>query len=189
MNVFRITVLSLFAAACLCGALSCAKEEPAKKEEPAITKDDGLISYVNENVVFGVYFDAEGTKRTIKLDRDVREFDVHVIVHFPEEMQIAATEFKLILPDGVSIVNDKYSQDRVMSLGTFDGGLSERFPCRPGPMMVVHTLTLRADKPLENAIIGLGPSENAQFIGVAECEEGYPRARARAYRAVINPTE
>ena len=193
MNAFRITVLAVFALACLAGVLGCEQQAETKQdtasEEPAITKEDGLISYMNENVVFGVYFDEKGTKRTLDLDRDAREFDVWVIVHFPEEMQVAATEFKLELPEGVSIVNDRYNMDRTLSMGTFEHGLAERFPCTPGPMMVIHTLTLRAETPLENASIGLAPSENGNFIGVAECEEGYPRARARAYRALINPTE
>lgn len=197
MNTIRITVLACFLFLCLAGVSGCGEKTETSEqttgktatEEPEITKADGSYSYMNEEVVFGVYFDEKGTKRTIDLGRGDNEFDVFIIVHFPEEMQIAATEFKLTLPEGVSIVNDKYNMNRTLSMGTFEHGLAERFPCTPGPMLLIHTLTLQAETPLENASIGLAPSENGEFIGVAECEENYPRARARAYRAVINPTE
>ncbi len=56
-------------------ALSCAGEKEAEKEteKPAATKDE-TIEYVDEEVSYGLFFDEEGTKRTLKLKRGQEEF-------------------------------------------------------------------------------------------------------------------
>ncbi len=176
----------------LCAALlfACAKEEkeePAESDEPQETEQ--TLSYLSEDISFGVFFDESGTKRTLKLSRNQKEFDVYIIVQFPEDMEIAAVEWRLVLPEGVTVVNDKYVMDRTLVMGMMEHGISERFPCVSGPTFLIHTLTLHADTKLENAEIAIMPSEEGDFLGIAECVEGFPRMRAISYRGVINPEE
>jgi hypothetical protein len=76
-----------------------------------------------------------------------------------------------------------------MLLGQFEHGISESFKCADGPRLVLHTLTLKVDPGVKDAVLAVLPSEQTEFIGVAECREGNPLIRAAAYSAVINPTE
>ncbi len=177
-----VLILSL----CFLLALSCAKKEE-EGEQPAEEKEEGVISYISEEVNFGIFFDEEGTKRSITLGKDEREVKIYIIVSYPEEMQITAVEYRLELPEGITIENDKYYPKRTMTLGTFDHGLSEAFPCAAGPKLLLHTLTLNVTKDVKNASIKLLASKNSDFIGVSECKEGYPKVRAASYSAVVNP--
>lgn len=181
-----IVIFALFAVL----LFACAKEEKeeaATNEQPEETEQ--TISYLSEEVSFGVFFDESGTKRTLKLDRNQKEFDVYIFVQFPEDMEIAAVEWRLVLPEGVTIVNDKYVMDRTLVMGVMEHGMSERFPCVSGPTFLIHTLTLHTDTKLENAEIAIMPSEDGDFLGIAECIEGFPRMRATSYRGVVNPED
>ncbi len=170
-------------------ALSCAGKKETEAEKPAVTKDEA-ISFVDEEVSYGLFFDEEGTKRTLELKRGQKEFLGYLYLVCPEYKEIASTQFRLEMPEGVVIENDKYRMDRVMSMGTFQRGISERFaPCVPGPKILIHTFTFRVIGPLDNAVFTILPSLDNEFLAVAECEEGFPIIRASAFKAVVNPSD
>ena len=171
-------------------AFSCAKSGKKTENVPAdTTRADTTLSYISEEVSFGVFFDAEGAKRTVKLGSRDRQTTIYIIVKFPEAMPIVAVEYRLLLPPGIKIENDVYYNQRVALLGTFDEGISETFPCVPGPMLVLHTLTLSVPSGLKNGEIALLAHARSDFIGIAECDEGQTMVPATSYKAVINPTE
>jgi hypothetical protein len=189
----RVFVLAALILAALlvfsCGGQKKAEQEEPEKQAEAGTKDE-TISYVNEEVSYGVFFDEEGTRRTLKLNKGQDQFDAYVFLICPDYLEIASTQFRLVMPEGVAIENDKYRMDRVMSMGTFTRGISERFvPCVPGPKILIHTLTLRVTAPLDNAVFTILPSLDNEFLDAAECREGYPLIRASAYKAVVNPSD
>lgn len=189
MNVRRLSVRIACMALCALFVVSCSegeKKETPEAEQPREEVKE-TISYLDEEVSFGVFFDEAGTRRTLELDRGTREFDVYIIINFPADMEIAAAEWRLELPVGVTVVNDKYIMDRTIAMGKMDYGLSERFPCMSGPSCILHTLTLHTDGELKNAEIAVMPSKDGEFLGVAECIEGYPRIRATSFRGVVNP--
>ncbi len=94
------------------------------------------------------------------------------------------------MPEGVVIENDKYRNGRVLSMGTFERGISENFvPCIPGPKILLHTFTFRVTAPLDNAVFTVLHSVDSDFLAVAECEEGFPIIRASAFKAVVNPSD
>lgn len=170
--------------------LSCGKNGKKTENVPAdTTRADTTLSYVSQEVSFGVFFDAEGMKRTVKLGSRDRETTIYIIVNFSETMAIAGVEYRLVLPPGVKITNDAYYNQRVALLGTFDEGISETFPCVQGPKLVLHTLTLSVPTGLKNAEIELLASSKSDFIGIAQCDEGNTMVAATSYKAVINPTE
>ncbi len=169
---------------------SCGKSGKKAENAPAdTTRADTTLSYVSEEVSFGVFFDAEGAKRTVKLGSRDRQTTIYIIVKFPDTMPIAAVEYRLALPPGVKIENDVYYNQRVALLGTLDEGISETFPCVPGPMLVLHELTLSVPSGLKNGEIALFAHTRSEFIGIAECDEGQTMVPATSYKAVINPTE
>ncbi len=170
-------------------AVSCGGNNEAEAEKPAAAKDE-TIEYVDEEVSYGLFFDAEGTKRTVELKKGQEEFLGYLFLICPDYKEIASTQFRLEMPEGVLIENDKYRQDRVMSMGTFDRGISERFvPCVPGPKILIHTFTFKVTGPLDNAVFTILPSLDNEYLAVAECEEGYPLIRASAFRVVVNPSD
>ena len=179
-------------------ALACTGEKKDGQEPADASSEPGkevgtkeeTIGYVDEEVSYGLFFDEEGTKRTIKLKRGQEQFEGYVFLMCPEYREIASTQFRLVMPEGVIIENDKYRQDRVMSMGNFQRGISERFvPCIPGPKILIHTLTFRVTAPLDNAVFTILPSLDNEFLAAAECKEGYPLIRASAYKAVVNPSD
>lgn len=183
-RVFLVTVLALsFLTA------SCSKKE----EQPGTQQETGgkeVISFIDEDVSFGLYFDEDGTQRTLDLAPGQQEFDVYMVLTCPEYMEIAAVEWRLELPAGIELVNDRYRKDRVLSMGPLDQGHSERFaPCVAGPKILLHTFTFAVTGILENAVFAVMPSIENETLGVAECKEGYPVLRAAAYKAVVNPAE
>ncbi len=189
MNVRRLLVCVVLVVLCAVLLVSCSegeKEETAQEEQPQEEAKE-TISYLSEDVSFGVFFDEKGTQRTLTLDRNQQEFDVFIIISFPADIEIGAVEWRLELPEGVSVINDKYILDRTISMGLMENGLSERFPCVGGPMCLLHTLTLHTDRELKNAEVAVLPSKDGEFLGVAECIEGYPRIRATSFRGVVNP--
>jgi hypothetical protein len=172
-------------------AISCAgeKEKETEAEKPAGTKEE-TIAFVDEEVSYGLFFDEEGTKRTIRLGRDQDQFMGYFYLMCPDYKEIASTQFRLEIPEGIVIENDKYRMDRVMSMGTFQRGIAERFaPCVPGPKILLHTFTFRVIAPLDNAVFAILPSLDARFLAVTECQEGYPMIRASAFKAVVNPSD
>lgn len=169
--------------------LSCGGKKEEAAEKPAETPDE-TISYVNEEVSYGLFFDEEGTKRTLKLGKGDEEFKGYLFLMVPEYMEVASTQFRLVLPEGVAITDDDYRLDRVISMGTFERGISERFaPCLPGPKILIHTFTFRVTAPLDNAVFSILASMDYEFLAVAECKEGFPVVRASAFRAVVNPSD
>lgn len=184
----RISALAIFVLLPLL-AVSCGGNNEAEAEKPAAAKDE-TIQYVNEEVSYGLFFDEEGTKRTLALKKGQEEFLGYLFLICPEYKEIASTQFRLEMPEGILIENDKYRQDRVMSMGTFERGISERFmPCVPGPKILIHTFTFKVTGPLDNAVFTILPSLDNEYLAAAECEEGYPIIRASAFKAVVNPSE
>ena len=170
-------------------AFSCAGEKEKEAEKTVETKEE-TIAFVDEEVSFGLFFDEEGTKRTLRLDKGQDQFLGYLFLMCPEYKEIASTQFRLMMPEGVVLENDKYRMDRVMSMGTFQRGISERYaPCIPGPKLLLHTFTFRVTAPLDNAVFAILPAQDAQFLAVTECQEGYPMVRASAYKAVVNPSD
>jgi len=104
-------------------------------------------------------------------------------------MQIAAVEYRIVLPKGVTLENDKFYEDRVALLGSFGEGLSETFPCVAGPSLLLHTLTLNVQPGLKDGEIVFLAHSHSNFIGVALCDETQTLVTAAAYKAIINPTE
>jgi hypothetical protein len=169
--------------------LSCGGKKEAEAEKPAVANDE-TITYVDEEVTYGLYFDQEGTKRTLKLKKGEEQFLGYFFLICPDYKKISSTQFRLEMPEGVFIENDKYRMDRVMSMGTFQRGISENFvPCIPGPKILLHTFTFKVTGPLDNAVFTILPSHDNDFLAVAECEEGYPIIRASAFKAVVNPSD
>ncbi len=170
---------------------SCAKSDKKSEKAAADTAGaDTTLSYVSEEVSFGVFFDAEGVKRTVKLGSRDRQVTIYVIVGLPETMPISATEFRLALPPGVRVESDTYYKQRTALLGTLEGGISEAFsPCFQGSKLVLHALTLSVPPDLKDAEIALLAHEGSEFIGIARCDDAKTMVPATSYKAVINPTE
>jgi hypothetical protein len=170
-------------------ALSCAKKEQKKETAPADTTAGKELSYVSGEVNFGVYFDEAGTQRTLKLGRGEKTFPIHVIVHFPEGMGIAAAEYRLVLPQGLEIETDKAYPKIIAHLGNFGDGISETFECAHGPRLLLHTFALKVTGQLKDAEIAIMPDPQGNFLGVALCEHGQDMITASSYKAVVNPSE
>jgi hypothetical protein len=186
--VFRIRSLAVAAAAVLV-CFSCAKkEQQAESGAAGSAAGDSTIKYVSDEVSFGAFFDAEGTKRTIGI-KGAKDTKLFIIVSFPATLQIGAVEWRLVLPEGVTIEYDKFYEKRAALLGTFEHGISETFPCIAGPKLVLHELVLKVPAGIENGEISIMPSHTGNILGVAVCDENFPIVEASAYKAIINPAD
>ena len=162
------------------------KEQQEKTPEPAAEE---TLSFVNEEINFGVFFDEKGTKRQITLEKGQKELIVYIFVRFPEDIGIAAVEYRIDLPEGVRIWSDRFYEKRTLTMGNFETGMTEGFGCVYGSELMLHALTLGIDRDLENATISILPSLRTDFIGVAKCDGAMTEVRAISFKAVINPTD
>ncbi|HSG27764.1 MAG TPA: hypothetical protein VLA34_04730, partial [Candidatus Krumholzibacterium sp.] len=60
-------------------------------------------------------------------------------------------------------------------------------PCLSGPKALIHQLTLKVTGELDNAALSIVPSPDGNFLGIADCSEGFSEQRASSYKAVVNP--
>ena len=175
----RVLFVLLIFACSIAFAVSCAKKEEESSEESS-GPGNRAVQYIEEEVSIGIFFDAEGTKRSITLGKDEKEFTAYIIIKLPEYLEINAIEFQLELPEGVVITNDKYLAERTIVMGHFDDGISEAFPCATGPQIVLHELTLLAESDLADAVISIVKHRKSQQVAVTKCEEGYPIIKVAA---------
>ncbi len=172
----------------LCLSLSCGEKEE-QEQTPSTEIEESSIGFTSEEFSFGVFFDAEATRRTVTLEKGQTEIELYIVVHFPEGVGIAATEFKLELPEGAKIMSDSFYEKRTLSMGGFEHGISEGFPCAYGPKLQLHKLTLLVDEGIDNGVVSILPAENTGKLAVAICDEAYTTIRASSYKGVINPVE
>ena len=182
----RPAVLAL--AFVLCLSLSCG-EKTEQEQTPAADSEESAIGFTSEEFSFSVFFDAEATQRTLTLAEGQTEAELYIVVNFPEGVGIAAVEFKLELPEGVKIMSDSFYEKRTLSMGGFEHGFSEGFPCVYGPKLQLHKLTLQVKDTIENGVVSILPAENTGKLAVAICDEAYTTIRASSYKGVINPVE
>jgi len=173
----------------LCLSVSCGEKEEKQEQAPVASEGETTIGYTSEEFSFGVFFDADATERTITLEKDQTEMDLYLFVHFPEGVGIAAVEFKLDLPDGVEIMSDSFYEKRTLSMGSFESGLSEGFPCIYGPRLQLHRLTIHVDEGVRNGVVSILADKNTGQLAVAICDEDYTTIRASSFKGVINPVE
>ncbi len=180
MAVVSVAVCAMF--------FSCAKkgEKQANTVPPVV--DEGVTSYVSEDVSFGFFFDEAGTSRTLKLHGNQKEFDGWVIVQVPEDVEISAVQWQLEIPEGVELDVDRHNKARIMLLGQLEYDLSERFdPCLAGPKAIIHQLTFKVTGKLNNATFSILPGKKGNFLGITDCSESFEMIRASSYKAVVNP--
>jgi hypothetical protein len=167
---------------------SCGEKQEQREETPETAAEE-TISFTNEEISFAIFFDEKGTQRQIKLEKGQKELKAYLFVRFPEDLGIAAVEYRINLPDGVRIWSDRFYEERSLTMGNFEHGMTEGFHCVYGPELLLHVLTLGIEKDLENATISILPSERTKFLGVAKCDDTFTEVRATSFRAVINPTD
>ena len=184
----KSAVLALVSVLCLSLAVSCG-EKAEQEQTPAAEAEESTIGFTSEEFSFGVYFDAEGEMRTVVLEEGQTEIDMYIIIHYPEGTGIAAVEFRIELPEGVRIESDSFYEKRTLTMGTFEHGYTEGFPCVYGPKMQLHRLTLSIEGELENGVISILPAKNTGKLAVAMCDEEFTTIRATSFKGVINPTE
>jgi hypothetical protein len=182
-------VVVMIACVC-CFALAASCEKKAETEETSVPQPEAApLSFVSDEISFAIYFDEAHTRRAIDLAKGQTEIDIYVVIHFPEEMGIAAAEYRIELPDGAKILSDSFYENRTLTMGNFQDGFSEGFHCVHGPKLQLHKLGLSVQEGMKDATIALLPSKRTDFLGVATCGEGFPEVRASSYKAVINPSE
>ncbi len=184
----RTAVLVLLLAGALV-LVSCAKKEREAPGGSGGTADaDSTISYVSDEISFGAFFDPECTRRTIEV-RGAKQVKLYIAVSFPETMEISAVEWRLVLPEGVTVESDKFYENRVALLGTFEHGISETFPCVAGPRIVLHEFLISVPSGIKNGDVSLMPSHQGKLIAVALCDDAHSIISASVYKAVINPED
>ncbi|MBD3424369.1 MAG: hypothetical protein GF417_08030 [Candidatus Latescibacteria bacterium] len=174
---------------------SCSGEkgggESEKKPVSGKSAEQEVLSSSSEMINFGVYFDPEGKKRTITLEKGQSEFKAYVYIKFPVGMEVCAGQWKLLLPDGLELVNHKSTQEVNLSLGNLlHAGIAERYvdPLTGGGALI-HTLDLKATAGLDDARIQIVAGGPDTFLGIATCEPDFPKKEASSFVGVVNPTD
>ena len=100
----------------------------------------------------------------------MKPFDAYLVASRDStQHEISAVAFALQLPDGILSVGEELLVEQLVALGSTKEGLNLVFRCVDGPSVRVLRFRFVATRPLEDAVIALGPDPRTHWLGVVSC--------------------
>jgi hypothetical protein len=147
------------------------KEEPVVAKE--VSKEPRQAIPEKKKLASGTptlkpYFDEKGTV-TEKNVSPGESFDLYVIAGVGENDHMTAAEYRLNLPDGISIIREIDPDSLVMKSGKPGVDMMIAFKCTQGPqLMLIHYVCEVGDNFTEGNIT-TSEGEKSKFIGLVDC--------------------
>jgi len=183
--ILAIFVLGLIAA---CGKGGDQKTETASQDQKATEPAEGVpgagttppVSMIPEgegpsefekaaNGKIRPYFDDKGTKTEIAVAPG-DYFDLYVFGEYSELYPMSAAEWKLVLPENVSIMGQTHTDSVIVSMGKWDSDFMMAFQCTPGPKIQLVKYQCKAHEGFTGGKIETTTGDNLNFIGFTMCD-------------------
>lgn len=169
----------LIVLAILAVGFACGQKEPetASQKGEAVTAKEEVTeprqAIPDKKVLTGTptlkpYFDEKGTV-TEKVVSAGEKFDLYIIIGCGESDQITAAEFKLSLPEGITIERAIDSDSLTMKSGKPEQDLMIAFKCSPGPQILLMQYGCLVEDNFAGGTIATGEGEKSNFIGLVDC--------------------
>jgi hypothetical protein len=102
----------------------------------------------------------------------MKPFDVFLVAERDSgKTQLSAVAYKLHVPDGLVMAGEQVLVESIIGLGNSREGLNLVFRCTDNPRQTVVHFRFLATKPLQGAVLGLGPESRTNFLGVVSCRD------------------
>lgn len=132
--------------------------------------DQGLSEFEKSAAAFiRPYFDAEGTLTSVKVDPGSR-FDLWIIAEFNDAFTMAGAEYKLSLPEGISVVSAMQSDSVIVTMGKHEVDYMLAFKCMHGPKDWLVRYTLETEGDFKGGVIETALGDNLNFLGFVLCD-------------------
>jgi hypothetical protein len=190
-NMKRIFVLLLvvwLTASCSGkGDETAGEESAAKTSKPVQMIPDEEFSEFEKlaKAYIKPYFDANGTQseKTVK-PGDI--FELYIVSEFSEQYTMSAAEFKLVVPEGISVLASTNCDSTILNLGKYDVDFMIAFHCKSGPGMWLVKYQCKVDDGFKGGVIETQKGINMNFLGFTMCDVQKTMIKARPGKAVIS---
>jgi hypothetical protein len=130
------------------------------------------------------YFDAECTQ-TEKAVKPGEEFAFYVGAEYSSEFSMCAAEYRVILPEGVTVLTSVNCDSTILSLGKQDEDFSITFHCTPGPKMWLVKYNCATDQAFGGGEIRTDKGTRMGFLGFSVCDGDFTLVNARPGTAAL----
>lgn len=147
-------------------------------EEPLSDYDQLVGAYIRP------YFDENGTD-TVRSVGVGDEFDLYVFAEFNEGFRMSAAEYKLVLPQGISVTEATQLDNAKVSLGSYAIDFSIAFACLEDTKSWLVRYTCTVDDDFEGGTVRTVRGEHNDFIGFVNCDAPRHLIHGRGGKAVL----
>lgn len=123
-------------------------------------------------VLIRPYFDAAGGATELAVAAG-QSFDLYVFAEYPPPYRVSAAEFRLELPAGVRVVEERKFNDKALTMGNHKTDFVMAFECVPDGKFHLIKYTCAAESAFKGGKIEVAPGVNAigvSFLGFVTCE-------------------
>ena len=132
-------------------------------------------------VLIKPYFDAAGSVTELAVAAG-QSFDLYVFAEYPPPYVVSAAEFRLELPVGVRVVEEKKFNDNALTMGNHKSDFVMAFKCVTDNRFHLMKYTCAAESAFKGGKIEVAPGVNSvgvSFLGFATCEPDNKKINAQ----------
>ncbi len=129
-------------------------------------------------------FDKEG-KQTSKEVTPGEMFDIYVIAEFDDAFSMSGAEYKLVIPDGITVLGASYMDSVNVTLGKYETDVMMAFRCVGGPGSWLAKYLCKAEDNFRGGTVETLPGDNLDFRGFVMCDHMRTEIRAAGGTAEI----
>jgi len=136
------------------------------------------------NAYIKPYFDDEATQ-TEKAVAPGDRFDLYVFAEYDKNYPMSAAEFRVTLPEGVSILSSTHCDSTILQFGNPEGDFMIAFHCSYGPKMWLVRYECSADESFTGGTIKTDEGMAMHYLGFTLCDVSKTLIRAEPGEAVL----
>jgi hypothetical protein len=130
------------------------------------------------------YFD-ENASVTEKALAPGDRFDLYVFAEYDKNYPMSAAEFRVVLPEGVSILSSTNCDSTILQFGNPEGDFMIAFHCSYGPKMWLVKYECSADESFAGGAVKTDEGMAMHYLGFTLCDVSKTLIRAEPGEAVL----
>jgi hypothetical protein len=137
---------------------------PAIDDEPLTRYEKLVAGYIRP------YFDQAGTETSRKLASG-ELFELYVVAEFNDAYLMAAAEYRLVLPKGITVLAQAHTDSMTITVGKHDVDFSMTFHCIPGPKHWLVKYFCKVEDDFAGGVVETAAGDQRKFIGFVTCAD------------------
>ena len=151
-----------------------------------ISMDEGLTAFEQAaEAKIRPYFDENATQTEITVAPG-DYFDIYVFGEFSTLYPMSAAEYKLVLPENISVMGTAESDSVIITMGKWDTDFMVAFHCAEGPKTWFVKYQCKAHETFTGGEVRTQKGEHLDFIGFTMCDATKTLIRAEGGDAIIH---